>query len=284
MNITSMKNLSLASLVTTIVSLGMSGVVQAATFRSASQAVGEGTFSAYVNVDDNNKPSEIGLTISEDALLGLPTEKIEYEFFLPGQASETAINHIGFGWNPQGHGPTGIYNVPHFDFHFYTITPEQREEITVTGANEAIVYKTPAPEIIPEDYVLAPGSGEPGQGAHWIYPGSDEFQGKGFSKTFIYGFYDGKYSFLEPMITKAFLESKQSYTENLKLPQSYPTAAYYPTNYSISFNENTREYTVSLGGLTPRGLANIPEPTATLGILWFGVIGASYLLKRKCVV
>jgi hypothetical protein len=59
------------------------------------------------------------------ALKGLPEGKtMEFTLALPKEAAPTAYNHIGIDWNPQGHEPQGIYDKPHFDFHFYMITPE----------------------------------------------------------------------------------------------------------------------------------------------------------------
>jgi hypothetical protein len=26
---------------------------------------------------------------------------------------------VGLNWNPHGHIPPGVYDLPHFDFHFY---------------------------------------------------------------------------------------------------------------------------------------------------------------------
>ena len=41
-------------------------------------------------------------------------------------------------------------------------------------------------------------------GWHWIDPLSPEFTGQPFSKTYIYGYYGGELSFVEPMITLAY--------------------------------------------------------------------------------
>ena len=38
---------------------------------------------------------------------------------------------MGFNWNPEGHGPKGIFTSPHFDVHFYMATTEYRHAIMV---------------------------------------------------------------------------------------------------------------------------------------------------------
>ena len=80
-----------------------------------------------------------------------------------------------------------------------------------------------------------------------------------FTKTFLYGSYDGKMIHFEPMITKAYLESKPDFTQAIQVPPSYLKSAYYPTRYSIRHDPVRREYIVSLDGMTWReGAAQKP--------------------------
>lgn len=239
-----------------------------------------GTARTWVSLYDNDHPLAIGITFTEAALSGLPTTysgpsgmpsrnfpdnneyvfpspllENEHLFLFPQAASTTAFNHIGFNWNPQGHSPFEVYGVPHFDIHFYTISPEERLPITETGDDTAnlLVYKMPPPELIPSGYYLPPGTGAmETEGWHAVDPTSAEFQGKNFDKTFICGFYNGDQVFWEPMITKAFFETKPNTTDALKLPAAYPKSGYYPTSYSVNYDATSKEYTVSLNGLTYR--------------------------------
>ncbi len=64
--------------------------------------------------------------------------------------------------------------------------------------------------------------------------------------------YDGKMIFMEPMITKAYLESHPNLTEQLKLPQAYQKSGYYPTTYTVRYNASTKEYMVTLGNMVKR--------------------------------
>jgi hypothetical protein len=73
-----------------------------------------------------------------------------------------------------------------------------------------------------------------------------------FTTTFIYGSYDGRLVFAEPMISKSFLETKTNVTELIKLPAKYARNAYYPTKYSVRYDPVTKEYTVALEGMTLR--------------------------------
>lgn len=222
-----------------------------ATFNGASQRLGDGTIYSWVKVN-HGKLTAIGVTFSEDALKNLPTEPppgqegTEYVLALPPEAAGTVFNHVGINWNPHGHGPTKIYDVGHFDFHFYLIPEKEREAITATGDDAAKTYKPVPAEYMPAGYILAPDSAVPKMGAHLADPDSHEFHGHGFTKTFLYGSYDGKIIFLEPMITKAFLETKPNITEAFKLPQTFEKAGSYPTKYSVRYDAEKKEYTVAL--------------------------------------
>jgi hypothetical protein len=95
----------------------------------------------------------------------------------------------------------------------------------------------------------------PQMGAHAINPKSPEFNGKPFTHTLIYGLYDGKVNFIEPMVAISFLREKKNVSQPIALPTKFTQWGFYPTRYSISFDENRREYTFALEGLVPRGPA-----------------------------
>jgi hypothetical protein len=227
-------------------------------FAGETKPVGNGTARSWVTTDKDGKPTAIGVTFSEAALSGLPPSLTpgliwtEFLLPLPPEASATGFNHIGLNWNPKGHDPEGVYNVPHFDFHFYLISPAERERITTRGDDLDRVRKPLPAEFVPEGYVLAPGSEEPGMGLHWVEPHSHEFHGKAFTHTFIYGSYNGRMIFLEPMMTKAFLETRLDITVPIKLPAKYQKPGYYPTRYSVRYDPESGEFTVAIEGLTLR--------------------------------
>lgn len=228
---------------------------KAGTYDGPSQTIGGGSAHAFITLDVSGRPTAIGVRMSEAALVGLPAEPPrnadgwEYALSLPKEAAIAGYTHIGIDWNPKGHIPPGVYDAPHFDFHFYLISPEQREKITAVGEDLARSHRAPAPEYMPEGYILPEGTEVPRMGAHAIDPTAPEFNKLPFTKTFIYGFYDGQMVFLEPMVTKAFLETKPSVTDRIKLPKTYSQHAYYPTIYSIKYNAIQREYEISLESL-----------------------------------
>lgn len=212
----------------------------------------------FVTLDAGGKPTAIGIRMSETVLSGLPAElphdehSREYVLSLPKEDAVSGYNHVGINWNPKGHLPPGVYDRPHFDFHFYLISLEQRDKITATGEDLARAHKAPAPEFMPEGYILPEGTEVPRMGAHAVDPAGPEFNKLPFTETFIYGFYDGSMVFVEPMVTRAFLETKPNGTNPVKLPKAYARHAYYPTRYSVKYDGAQREYVISLEDLIYR--------------------------------
>jgi len=227
----------------------------AGTYDGPSRDMGEGRAHAFITINDSGRLTAIGVRMSETALAGLPAEPPrdadgwEYVLSLPKEAAISGYDHVVIDWNPKGHIPPGVYDTPHFDFHFYLISSEQREKITAKGEDLARAHRAPAPELMPEGYILPEPTEVPRMGAHAIDPAGPEFNKLPFTKTFIYGFYDGQLIFVEPMMTKAFLETKPNAVDRVKLPKTYSKPGYYPTSYGVNYNATQREYEVSLEGL-----------------------------------
>ena len=114
---------------------------KAGTYDGPSKAIGEGRGHAFITLDANGGPTAIGVRMSEAALLGLPAEPPrnadgwEYVLSLPKEAAIAGYNHVVIDWNPKGHIPPGVYDAPHFDFHFYLINvkePNLRASVILT--------------------------------------------------------------------------------------------------------------------------------------------------------
>jgi hypothetical protein len=168
-------------------------------------AVGNGTVRSYITYA-GGEAVEVGVAMSEDVMQGLPKpagpghegEHDMHEFVLDLPAGNpTPFKHVGFNWNPGGHEPPGIYDQPHFDFHFYMIPVADRLAIipTDTAAFNAKARNYPTPEFVPAGYIAPMPLGVPQMGVHWIDPTSPEFNGQPFTKTFIYGSWNGKLFF-----------------------------------------------------------------------------------------
>lgn len=266
-----------------------SEVDQAGVYRQygTPQRVGDGTVRTYVVLDQKNggTPLEVGVALSERAMEGLPAPMAMsaadmkqgghmnmnvYLLDLPAQ-NPTPYRFVQFDWNPAGHEPAGIYDLPHFDFHFYTVPVDVRNSIVPTDPQYATKAASfPAPELRAPFYVDAatpvgvpPAAATvPLMGLHWLDVRSPELQKlaghpelyQPFTKTFIYGSWDGQFIFDEPMITRAYIMAKRFATnpavrdEIIPVPTArrYEPAGFYPNAYRIAYDAQAKEYLIAL--------------------------------------
>ncbi|HET7459499.1 MAG TPA: DUF5602 domain-containing protein [Gemmatimonadaceae bacterium] len=251
------------------------------------QKVGNGTVRTYVVLDQKNggAPLEVGVALSEQALEGLPAPAASgdmmanmhmYLLDMPAQ-NPTPYKFVQFDWNPIGHEPAGVYDLPHFDFHFYTVGKDVRASIVPSDPRYAVKAASfPALEFRAPFYIdAATAAGAPPaavtvpqMGLHWLDVRSPELQGmaghpeafRPFTKTFIYGSWDGQFIFDEPMITRAYIAAKHDATDPavqdeiipVSTAQRYAPAGYYPSAYRIAYDAQAKEYRIAMTQLVWR--------------------------------
>jgi hypothetical protein len=221
-------------------------------FKSEPVAMGYGTLYSWIQFNSDGIPVCMGFTMSEDAIKGLSKEASTthnhndvFEVDLPKPAKypySTPFDHIAINWNAAGHVPS-VYVFPHFDCHFYTMTSAERHMIPAFAQDSMKFKNYPSSDYFPANYVPAPG-GEPEMGSHWVDVTSPELNGGKFTQTFIYGSYDGKVNFLEPMITLEFLKQTTYFTRSIPRPLKVQKTGYYP--YKMSIVQTKGEYSVVL--------------------------------------
>jgi len=229
-------------------------------FSGPSQELGNGTVTTYVTLDDGGRPTEVGLRLTSTALDDLPPSDATLMIDFPDQAADTAFDHVMLNWNPNGHEPLGLFGRPHFDVHFTMV--DMATMAAIDPADPAYAAKAehlPEAKYIPQDYAAPPepplaAQAVPNMGVHLVdstdtslVPGQYDF-----TQIIINGVWDGRYIFIEPMITRDWLLTGPSLEQPLKLPEAYQEAGYYPTTYAVHVDQGTDEYVVSLGDLTMR--------------------------------
>ena len=288
------RNKLLSGLLITLLFLLFSGVTEPKaiaapqnniTIVGEEKAIGNGKVRTWLQVDqETKKPVSIGVSLSESALSGLPADSdlpqkdslklqlmdgspdhtFEYELGFPSEVTETAFTHMGFNWNPVGHGPEDVFDLPHFDVHFYMASPEYRHDIEfdVKKIGDAFEVETsnlePPREFLPENFRLAPNTAEPRMGSHYADVTSPQLQPGNFDNVFLFGVHNGSILFWEPMLTLDYLKSQPNFSQKLSLPEAYPVSGYYPTAYSVVYDQKRKEIDISLDGLTFR-VASYPN-------------------------
>lgn len=218
------------------------------TFYGPAEPFNGGVIRAMVSMNEFGQPTHMGVKISAKALEGI--EHVDSEIItlqLPNKAAGLPFDHIDLNWNAHGHEPAGLYNVPHFDAHFYMVSEDYKMGITdpVKAANY------PSEEFVPEGYAPPPSflpvQLVPQMGVHWTH----YTESPPFTHTFIFGSYDGEFIFYEPMFTLDYLlnEADGEYFP-IAEPQEYMHKGYfYPTNYSIGYDPVKKDYNIILSGM-----------------------------------
>jgi len=213
------------------------------TFYSPTLPIGNGIGRAWVTEDINGEPVAVGVNLSEKALENLPLEPAMFTFTLPKNKGENFYTLVGLDWNPEGHEPPHVYDLPHFDVHFYIIPDEER--MAIPPLAPPLFDEAPAPQYVPDFYMQTPGV-VPQMGAHWVDVTSAEFNGGTFTRTFIWGSYDGEFIFWEPMVTRDYLLSRPDEIINISQPDAFQKDGYYPTNYCVTYSVSPKQYTIAL--------------------------------------
>jgi hypothetical protein len=273
---------------TLLVALALPALVGCATTTSEPQAsrnlgwsarLGNGSATSYAEIDPQGTPKAIGVIFSADALDGLPTQpdnhrchartkdgaidastkcqpSVEHVLPLPdavARRGDIAFKWVLLNWNPHGHIPPGVYDVPHFDVHFmmapiaeiFAIEPGPCGPEFVRCDQFRIGKKA-----LPSNYVHADyrdvDAVVPAMGNHLIDLTGPEFNKQPFTRSWIYGVYDGKVIFYEEMVTRAHLLNKPNTCVPVKTPKAVATRGYYPTVSCIRHDVASGEYTVSM--------------------------------------
>lgn len=203
-----------------------------------------GSFRSFIDVDKNNTPTAIGFLMSEAVFHHLPHHDTSFLLHLPA-GNNTIVNHIGLDYSAHGHTESPVYGFPHFDMHFYNISPSERALIDAASPE---IEKLPAPQFIPQDYVPTP-SNVSNMGKHWLDTTAAELHGQPFTQTMVRGTYNGAFIFYEPMITIAYLQTKPNATFAIKQAQKVSNPGLHPTKYSVRYDGATAMYIISLEGL-----------------------------------
>lgn len=246
------------------------GVLHSAEMQGSSAPLGSGTVASYTLLADDGAPAEIGVIFSAGALDGLPAERNrtsrcfdmngngavddaecegDYQTVLDFADEGSARDDIPFrfamvNYNPHGHPPMP-WSVPHFDIHFYSVPLEEVEAIRIGGCDFFIdcedrkkaLMPVPAKYVAPDHADVGAAVGQ--MGNHLIDTKTPELAegGPPFTHTWIFGAYDGRITFHEVMATTAFLSETGSSCTDIKQPQAWQVAGYYPTRYCFRRDE-----------------------------------------------
>lgn len=246
----------------------------------AEARLGDGSVHTFARFDGEGAPLAIGVSFSADVLGGLPGERTDahrcfdldgdatiepdteclatHERVLPlpsevGRRADIPFKWVLLNWNPVGHIPPHVYDRPHFDIHYYIDAIENAFALVPGPCGPELLrcdqFERATVPVSP-DYVPAEfrnvGAAVPAMGNHLIDVDGSEFHGTPFTRTWIYGAYDGRVTFWEEMVTVDFLAGRPDVCFDIRTPSAYEAAGWYPTKVCYRHDPATGEQAVAL--------------------------------------
>jgi hypothetical protein len=191
-----------------------------------------------------------GATIPVKSIEGSPAEmpmvwppKADLVLAFPGAVdSASGFSNMNVFWEPHGH-PPGPYLTPHFDVHFNNIPVADVARIDCADSTKPAVL--PAGYELPD--VTIPQLGTligicaPGMGMHAL-PSAELRSTALFEKTMIVGFYHKAPIFIEPMITRATLLARRTFTLPVPDVAGEPAGVRLPASFVAQYDSTAQAY------------------------------------------
>lgn len=220
------------------------GVAESGTERPTTRVEGKSSdlfgskASSYAYVDDETGVVvRVGYTVPvkafQDAPAGAPFQD-DLVLEMPKVArDQTILNHVRVNWLTSGHGPDP-YGQPHFDMHFHRGTLAEVDAIDCKADK-----RMPPASALPAGYG-APELCVNAMGMH-SWPKADI--GSAWTGSIIMGYWATKMSFIEPMIAKAKLLQKKTFSLDVNKPASTGGAhTLYPRRLTATYDDTSAAY------------------------------------------
>ena len=177
---------------------------------------------------------EAGITIPLAIIENPPTRKgsgpagaVAVLDFPPIVQQTTFLNHFELQWEKEGHEPP-VFMVPHFDFHFYGVSPEAVLKVAAPDPSPPPAERIPAGFTYPgAEYTV------PQMGVHAFRPADLE---KPFTDVLIFGYYGGQMTFIEPMVTQETLLKQKPINYVVPVPASIGNSTRFPKQFKIEYD------------------------------------------------
>lgn len=214
----------------------------------ASQTVSGATVSTWARVDAVDTVREFGVTVPLALVQNPPAGPgsgpagaVAVLAFPDIVKASTFFDHFELRWEPNGHPPARFMGVPHFDFDFYGISPQEVLQITAPDTAAPTLDRLPTGYTYPGVNAAVPQMGVR------TFSTAELQDTQPFTRTIAAGFANGRLIFLEPMITPAVLTQHQEFTLTAPRPVTVGRETRFPNRFMATFNSGANAYELSFG-------------------------------------
>lgn len=201
--------------------------------------MGSGMARSWITISHEGVPKEIGVEMTNEVLSGLPKTSFNVAIPLHNKAKETTpFDHLYITWAANGHPLPGTFIGPHFDVRFFMMSLE--EQLAIPAPPAPGFDNLPPAGYMPASYF--PDAPVAQLGVHW----TDKVFDNPVTKALILGTYNGKFTFVSPIITLPVLQSGQRFSVPYAQPQYFAKHNWYPTKYNIYEKGTNHKHYVTL--------------------------------------
>jgi hypothetical protein len=253
--------------------------------------LGDGFVRSVYRRAPNGSPRMIGVAVSKRAMETLPTKPRHDAstcFDLNGDDKLDTLTECAggtervlwfpplkglpfqwmmFNWQPIGHAPPAVFDVPHFDLHYFIQDFEARNLIRtgpcglLMNCKDFARSQLPVPEKLRPEGFSAPGAAGR-MGSHIADTQAPPFTAGPLTQAFAYGTYDAHISFWEPVVSPKWLvdEKPNHSCLTIKWAPEVELSAYYPHAACATYRHLHSDYLMTLEDFEYRKAAAETEP------------------------
>jgi len=211
------------------------------TFNGPQVKMGYGMARSWITISHTGTPQEIGVEMTDDVLSGLSDTNFSVAIPMHIKAKETTpFDHLFISWASKGHPLPGTFIGHHFDVRFLMMSLEDQLAIPTYAEDSAAFKNLPPAGYMPDSYF--PFAPVPKAGLHW----TEKTFPDPVTNALVLGSYNGKFTFVAPIMILGLLERGQSVSIPYAQPQYFAEHNWYPTKYNIYMNSDTHKHYVTL--------------------------------------
>jgi len=184
-------------------------------------------------------------------------QDFRYWIELPAQfRDQTVFDAMSYDYLPHGHSPAGLYNIPHWDFHFTTLPRDESAAIDCRDPTipvDALLPKAPGAWF----FVPPPDNCVPGMGIHGGSSAMAELNSHRFDKTMGMAYYHGKFASYEAKATDEYLKERKPF--DIPVPRApVKRAGLYPGSLKVTWDKPSDTFIWTLSDFTEAEVDTLP--------------------------
>ncbi len=213
----------------------------------SSSAFGGGRIDTYALSDGAGGVTHVGVNLPL-AVLTAPAPPTATAAVPDIARATTFFDHVVFELGPPAAGLPAAYDVQRLDLYFFGIPLAEQSSI------DCRTEPMPPADLVPGGYVIVGDACVSGIGVRALDSTSPELALTApapFTATMVLGYHAGKIAFLEPMVARATLEARVSFTLAVPRPSHLDRKTLWPARFDGAYDATNDSYAFVFSEFVP---------------------------------